>query len=408
MTVPLTCNAVAKDSDDDEKPANPDTGESTLTERTLGLLPNPWINQGVKFSVTYIGEALANPSGGMRQGAVYEGRLNLAVDVDFAKLANWQGLSFHANIFQIHGNGLSRDYVGNLLLVSSIEALPTTRLYEFWLEQKFANDRIAIRIGQLAADTEFINSSYAGVFINSSFGWPGITAINLPSGGPAPPLAVPGVRVRAKVTDEITVLAAVFNGDAAGPGPGDPQTRNRYGLNFRLNDPPFAIGEIQYNYGTAKGSAMLPGSAKFGGWYHAGLFNDQRYTQAGLSLADPSGTGNAAQRRGDYGVYGVFEQALYQFGGSKDRDIGIFARVSGSPNDRNLIDLYADAGITFNGPLSSRPNDKFGLGVTYARISERARELDRDFQLFTGYSASSVILRWCLPRPIGPMFETDG
>ena len=46
--------------------------------------------------------------------------------------------------------------------------------------------------------------------------------------------------------------------------------------------------------------------------------------------------------------------------------------------------LPADAGITFNGPLSNRPNDKFGLGVAYARISERARELDRDFQLFTG------------------------
>jgi porin len=379
----LICSAIAKDSDEDEKPADPDAGESTLSERTLGLLPNPFEKRGLKFTATYVGEALGNPAGGKRQGVVYEGRLNLAVDVDFGKAAQWKGLSLHGNIFQIHGNGLSRDDIGNLLTVSSIEALPTTRLYELWLEQKFANDRITVRAGQLAADTEFINSSYAGVFINSSFGWPAITAVNLPSGGPAPPMAALGARVRAKLSDQVTILAAVFDGDAAGPGVGDPQLRNRYGLNFRLNDPPFMIGEVQYSYG-GKEKGTLPGGLKAGAWYHAGSFNDQRVTQTGVSLADPGGSGVAAQYRGNHGLYAVFEQSLYQFGGSKDRDIGVFARISGSPGDRNLIDMYADGGLTFNGPFESRPNDKFGLGIAYARISPRARDLDRDFEVFTG------------------------
>ena len=43
---------------DDLKPADPDTGESTVEERTLGLLPNPFEKQGIKFAVTYIGEVL--------------------------------------------------------------------------------------------------------------------------------------------------------------------------------------------------------------------------------------------------------------------------------------------------------------------------------------------------------------
>jgi porin len=29
---------------DDDKPADPDTGESTIEEKTLGLLPNPFRN----------------------------------------------------------------------------------------------------------------------------------------------------------------------------------------------------------------------------------------------------------------------------------------------------------------------------------------------------------------------------
>src|SRR5947208_10172518 len=93
---------------DDLKPADPDTGESTVQESTLGLLPNPFEKNGIKFAATYIGEALGNPSGGLKQSAIYEGRLNLALDVDLEKLASLKQLTFHANIFQIHGGGLSR------------------------------------------------------------------------------------------------------------------------------------------------------------------------------------------------------------------------------------------------------------------------------------------------------------
>jgi len=86
---------------DDVKPADPDTGESTVQESTLGLLPNPLEKWGIKFAATYIGETLGNPTGGLKQSAIYEGRLNLAVDVDLEKLAGLKQLAFHANMFQI-------------------------------------------------------------------------------------------------------------------------------------------------------------------------------------------------------------------------------------------------------------------------------------------------------------------
>lgn len=68
----------------------------------------------------------------------------------------------------------------------------------------------------------------------------------LPSGGPSPPLAALGARLRVDITDNLTVLGAIFNGDSAGPGADDPQLRNRYGVNFRINDPPLALGEMQF------------------------------------------------------------------------------------------------------------------------------------------------------------------
>src|SRR5258708_31822542 len=91
-------SAGAQESNE-EKPADPDTGESTVAERTLGLLPNPYERLGIKFAATYIGEVLGNATGGFEQGATFEGRLNLAIDLDFAKLAGWKGLTPHPKVF---------------------------------------------------------------------------------------------------------------------------------------------------------------------------------------------------------------------------------------------------------------------------------------------------------------------
>jgi porin len=372
---------------DDLKPADPDTGESTVEESTLGLLPNPFQKYGIKFAATYIGETLGNVSGGLKQGAVYDGRLNLAVDVDLQKLARLQGLTFHANMFQTHGDGLSRDNLQNYLVASGIEALPATRLYEMWFEQKWGDkDKYDLRAGQLAADTEFINSKYTDVFTNASLGWPAITSINLPSGGPSPPLAALGARMRVNVNDNLTLVGAVFDGDAAGPGPGDPQLRDNNGLNFRINDPPLVLGEVQFIWNGEKGDPGLAGKFKIGGWRHFGGFSDQRFTTQGVSLASPFSSGMPANLSGDFGVYSVFEQRLYRVGNDPDRGIGIFARVSSSPSDRNLIDLYADGGIEFVGLSDQRQKDKFGIAFGYAHVSPSAHALDVDFQQLMGPS----------------------
>jgi porin len=113
---------------DDDKPADADTRESTVEEKTLDLLPNPLQKYGVTFAATYIGEMLGNASGGLKQGAIYEGRLNLAVDVDLQRLVGIDKLTFHANMFQIHGDGLSRSNLQNFFDVSGNEAPPSTRL----------------------------------------------------------------------------------------------------------------------------------------------------------------------------------------------------------------------------------------------------------------------------------------
>jgi porin len=208
--------------------------------------------------------------------------------------------------------------------------------------------------------------------------------VNLPSGGPSPPLAALGARLRANLNDSWTIVAGIFDGDAAGPGPEDPQLRNNAGINFRINDPPLVIGELQYIWNGKKGDPGLDGKFKIGGWRHFGDFFDQRFTTQGVSLASPFSSGLPANLSQNFGVYSVFEQKVYRVGKDDDRGIGIFARVSSSPGDRNLIDLYADGGIELIGLSDTRPKDKFGIAAGYAHVSSRAHALDVDFQQIMG------------------------
>src|SRR5437588_9844286 len=75
------------------------------------------------------------------------------------KSLDQRGLIFFANGFQIHNTGgVRRDLTGSFTTISSIEALPTTRLSELWLEQKLLSDTVSGRFGQLIADSDFFIS----------------------------------------------------------------------------------------------------------------------------------------------------------------------------------------------------------------------------------------------------------
>ena len=115
--------------------------------------------------------------------------------VDFEKLIGWQGLSFFTNGFFIYNTGrIRRDYVGGINTIAAIEAVPTGRLSELWLEQSFWNGGANLRAGELAADTQFLYADLALMFLQTD--WPTIIAAALPSGGPAYPLSMLGVRVK--------------------------------------------------------------------------------------------------------------------------------------------------------------------------------------------------------------------
>ena len=159
----------------------------------------------------------------------------------------------------------------------------------------------------------------------------------------------------------------MFNGNAARPGDGDPQLRDNHGLAFRVNDPPWVIGQVRWDNDVDIGGRPLAGNFTPGGWYHSGQFDDQRFPAQGPSIADPSGTGIAAKLRGNFGIFAVVEQTLYRPPSVTEKGVSnslpgvtVFGRIAYSPPDRNLIDLYLDGGIGFVGLVPNVPSIELG------------------------------------------------
>ncbi|CAB3797491.1 Porin B [Paraburkholderia caffeinitolerans] len=346
----------------------------------------PWLGKyGVTFQLTETSEYLANLRGGLNRGGTYDGLTTATVQVDTSKALGIPGGLFNVSALQIHGTNLSARNLGTLNTASGIEAQASTRLWEMWYQQSFLDKKVDVKIGQQSIDQEFITSQYAALFVNTMFGWPALPSYDMPSGGPAYPLAGLGVRVRGQIAPALTGLLGVFDGDPLGNDPS-----NLSGTNFNLHNGTMVIGELQYAINqpsegqleSADSSHALPGTYKLGFWYNNNAFADQRYDNTGLSLNNPATTGIAAQHHGNFSIYAVADQMIWRPDPDEARSIGVFARVMGAPGDRNLVDFSANAGIVMKAPFKGRDNDSVGLALTYIKVGNNVHDLDLDYRAF--------------------------
>ena len=322
------------------------------------------LGEGACLAAVGTFDALAVVRGGVRRGEAATGQLRLALALDLEALAGLEGWRAQASGFAIAGRQLTATRLGSLAPASNIEATPTVRLFELWLERRVEGVG-SLRFGQLAADAEFAGADAASALVNATFGWPVALATALPSGGTAYPLAAPGIRLALGDPAAASgVRLALFSGDPGGRYgvATDPQRHNRHGINFSTTGGAFLIAEAVTG-GTAE-TGPRPWVVKLGGWYHTGGFNAQR----------PDAEGNTRRYGNNQGGYAVGEVTLLREGA---QTLALFARGFAQPGSRNLVSLQLDAGLAWRG-LFGRDDDTLSLGVSQARIGRQARAADRD------------------------------
>jgi len=343
-------------------------------------------DHGVDISGEYLAEVWGNTTGGQKTGAVYTGLLQFGTTLDLEKLVGWQGATFSTTWLWLSGKDISGEDVGNFLTVSNIAGFNTFRALDIWLEQELFDNKLAIRAGQMTADSEFVISDHGSLFLNGTFGWPAFLYTNVPEGGPGYPMGTLGVRVAYHPFDWATVQSAVFQGNVFA------QNVNRHGFRWDLNakEGYFWITEFQGRWNHSDEGAGLPGQAKLGAWFQTGDTPDPYFDNAGIPLADEGASEDPLKRPWNFGVYGIVDQMLFRETSSSevtgkdgkstittapsDQGLGWFGRIALQPQNRNFVGFYFDTGITYTGLIPTRDADQIGIAFAYAQLTNGARQ----------------------------------
>lgn len=319
---------------------------------------------GIGFTLNQTSDYVGNTHGGIRQGFVYDGLLDLEVDIDLNKSIGWTGGKIHFTGYGIQGQNLGTQFVGSVLTTTNVEANPSIpKVGEFWFEQKLLENRLGIRAGLLEADRYYIISPTANVFVNSTFGFPDSWETNMPGSGPGYPNAAPGLLASYDFNEDWKVTASVMNGIPNGPD----TTSSQYGITtLPIGNGALSWFETAFSPEWSLGNQVLPGYYKLGGWYNSYMINNITLSESGRTFNNPTNTAY----KGQYSVYGLIDQALWREANSSTQGLNAFARVTYSPQaNRNLITWYFDTGIAYVGLFDRRPEDIIGLGFAWAKFT---------------------------------------
>ena len=344
-----------------------DSSQGTLLESALferETMTGEWLggrplleDRGVSLFGSYTCEVWGNTTGGLKTGSVYTGLLEFGAEVDLEKLVDWSGGSVGTSWLWLSGRDASEDLVGNFLTISNIAGFNTLRMMELWFQQNFLEDKISLRLGNITADSEFLVSDFGGLFINAEFGWPALASMNMPGGGAAYPTGGLGARVELQPTDWMSFRSGVFLTNLI------PQNINRAGFRWDLNAKQAVtwMNEVCFSHGTDEKCGVLPGFVKAGMWLQTG------------AEANPL---NPSSNLPNTGFYLLADQLLiperHEDGSIGDEGLGSFAGIGFTPPNRNVVDFYLNAGLSYKGLLPGREADTCGISCGLASLSNGA------------------------------------
>jgi porin len=320
----------------------------------------------VQPSLTVTGEFWHNASGGLATGSRWNSLADLSVEVDLARLGAFTGASLTAQLFWIENQKTSTnftDLTGAATPVSGLNAGDAWRLFNLFYRQSWADDRFALKIGQLAIDDDFMGSDYASLFAHSALGaMPSQVATGHSghTGGscayPIFAVAAPGVHFSGALNDTFSLQLGAYHG-----GPGHDR-RTNHGFDW---DDVSGQGAVFFYEGAYRFTlAGKPSTLRVGGALHTGRFDD---------FATLAADSDAPEVRGLYSFYLIQDLVLL----ARDTEhptLAAFWRAGLSPQrDRSAVRRYVDAGLNWFAPLPGRADDIAGLAVSYTEYGDAYR-----------------------------------
>jgi porin len=316
--------------------------------------------EGITFDLTNIGDLLGDASGSQEHHLTYFGRFRASSDIDFKKLAGFDGEFFFSGIWQ-YGQNLSGRYLNTNTLTSSIAGVSSVRIDQFWYQQGFDQGKIKIKLGQVAAVNEFGATDFFDILMNDELGYAPNAVFNTKQ--PFSPAGKPGAVLTLDLSD---VKPGLYLKGGVFTSYKDPYNPDAYGVDYKDDFRHGAAVSLEMGYKEQK--------TNYAGVYKLGV------------NADPStiyfNPATNQEYRGDLNGYVTIEKTVYhpvnangQLSTGKGLDL-LFEFV-GEPGDRNPIQFEFTTGGRYTGLIPGRDNDKVGFGLIFSNNGSAFSQANR-------------------------------
>jgi len=331
------------------------------------LIPNLNFRQelsakGIDPCVILSTEGWGNVNGGLRTGGWYDHLLDFGLRLNTSRLGWWEDGNF---LVQGHwaeqaGNGeCFGEQTGAFNPASGIMAGDHIRVFNLYYRHVWSQDKVTLKVGQIAIDDDFMLSDYTGLFLNSAFGaMPSQVGTPLATScgnGPAFPIysvAAPGAFLKTCLTEKFSSQLGLYYGN-----PGPDKTDN-YGFDWATQSP--AELGLFWENGIGYNLSQHPGAFRFGLSYHTGDLDDFKALN----------NGNASIGKQSIPNYYIVNDFILLADKTGKTKLGLFFRGGiASELDLSTVGCYADAGFNWFGPLRIRPDDTAGVAISYTKFS---------------------------------------
>ncbi len=351
------------------------------------------LNSGVKFDIHSISDTLWNIESPQRERLSSNNRVRGTVDIDLGKLAKWQGWSFHLTGVWQGGDNLG-PYLGLDAAPSSIASQNAFRLDAWWFQKLWLKNRIALRMGQFAAEDNYGDPNFGTSFVFEPMGGPIDNLFNTYESFDPP--STPAFEIRVMPAHNFYIKSMIESVDRM------PFTNNQTGLVPQFHGPPVSISEIGFTPGhkafaiaqadtaaTRKGYSSL---YQLGASYNAGKF------------VVP---GSNAPRPGNYLVYGKASQALWRADPKEANGLDATFACDWSPPSIDHNNKLLFAGLRYNEPLPLKIHNTLSLGYVQNNFSPQflpALKIERGVE----FNALLQILPMVFVQPVFQYYADAG
>jgi len=286
-----------------------------------------------------------------QQAFRYAGLLDFGVDLDMETMAQIKGLWIHVSGAWTSGKDLTED-VGAFAPVNAVFSGDTIRLFEMYVEERFLDDRVSIRLGRISVGWEYgLEYDYFTQYMSAAFR---LNVFALDASDPnftVIPFANWGARLRWTPNEKWRVQASWMNGF-----PRDFTADDKHGVDFTFKprQGSFFILEASYQWVPTTEQRhqhpdRLPGRITFGGYYDTGSFETL------------DGSGDEDKVLGK--AYVIARQKLWEPVFADDRGIDLWtAGTVGGKRSIVPLTYFWSGGMIWKGPFRRLERDVLALG----------------------------------------------